>query len=213
MLPRRLWPELNRWVTVTPASAGWSVALSMFAAGTILLSRFVDAVPSFGIAGVIGALTRASSGPIGLAALYLCYSSLYRGCLIIAGESKGDPVLELIDGAIARSRRASRDLQRRLDRQALEGPEVPDRLVDARAAGFPAADFVLIASRRKPEWTRGTVIVSADKGYRLHEPVERPMPGGLRTLYPMSEANDLEAVRRWVHYELPPLTRSHAAPQ
>jgi hypothetical protein len=36
------------------------------------------------------------------------------------------------------------------------------------------------------------------------------MPVGLRTLYPLSEIRDLEAMRRRVDYELPPVSRRGA---
>jgi hypothetical protein len=39
--------------------------------------------------------------------------------------------------------------------------------------------------------------------YRLGDPVERTIAGRLRTLYPLAEHRDLEAIRKSVHYDLP----------
>jgi hypothetical protein len=56
---------------------------------------------------------------------------------------------------------------------------------------------------RKPGWDRGTVVFTPETAYRIGEPVEKTIAGRLRTLYPLTEHNDLEAVRRSVHYDLP----------
>ncbi len=45
-------------------------------------------------------------------------------------------------------------------------------------------------------------VMTSDKWYRLGTPVERQMPGGLRTLYPLTELRDNEALRKGVRYEL-----------
>jgi hypothetical protein len=80
---------------------------------------------------------------------------------------------------------------------------VPDRLVTGAAAGWPACDLVLIASRPKPGWEPGTVLVTSDKWYRIGSSEARTIAGRLRTLYPLTEHADLEAVRKWVREELP----------
>lgn len=117
-------------------------------------------------------------------------------------------MLTLVDSIISTLRRkaaARRDVRAR---EALEGPEVPDRLVTGRAAGLPDADFVVVASRRKPGWERGVFVITPDLWYRLGAPTERRLHAGLRTLYPLTEIRDLEVVRKSVEYALPPLSGS-----
>src|SRR5204863_9854241 len=88
-------------------------------------------------------------------------------------------------------------------REDLEGPEIPDRVVTSAKAGIPGCDFVIVSSRAKPGWGRDVVVYTQDACYRIGEPVERTVQGRLRTLYPLTEHTDLEAVRRSVHYDMP----------
>jgi hypothetical protein len=88
-------------------------------------------------------------------------------------------------------------------REALEGPAAPDRVVTADAAGMPACDLVIVASRRKPGWERGAAVITPDTCFRIGEPQEKTIAGRLRYLYPLTEHTDFEAIRRSVHYELP----------
>jgi hypothetical protein len=69
--------------------------------------------------------------------------------------------------------------------------------------GCPDADLVIVASRRKEGWDTGTVVLTGSGSYRVGTIVERTIGGHLRTLYPLSEHNDLEVFRRTVRYELP----------
>ena len=87
--------------------------------------------------------------------------------------------------------------------QALEGPEIPDRVVSSARAGIPGCDLVIVTSRRKPGWARGVVVYTADACYRIGDPVERTVAGNLRTLYPLTEHKDFEAVRKSVNYDMP----------
>jgi hypothetical protein len=98
--------------------------------------------------------------------------------------------------------RRQRDNERQT-RDALEGPEVPDRAVSSAAAGLAGCDLVIVASRRKPGWESGVTVFTADAAYRIGSPVERTIAGRLRTLYPLTEHKDFEAVRKSVHYDLP----------
>jgi hypothetical protein len=91
----------------------------------------------------------------------------------------------------------------RAAREAVEGPEVADRIVTASAAGIPDCDFVVVSSRRKPDWERGLAVFTDDGCYRLGEPVEQTIAGRLRTLYPLTAHDDLEVIRRSVRYDLP----------
>ena len=144
--------------------------------------------------------------PTGLAALYLSLSGLFRAATAWADDPRGDPILSGTDALVhrIRSRHATRQAIRL--REQLEGREVPDRLLTGASAGFPEADFVVVASRRKPEWTPGTIVISGDTWYRLGAAAQRDTPVGLRTLYPLSEVKDLQVMRRSVVYELPPLS-------
>jgi hypothetical protein len=102
-----------------------------------------------------------------------------------------------------RSRRDRTTRNARVAREALEGPEVADRLVPGSQAGLPDAELVIIASRRKAGWDAGTVLLTDGPSYRVGTIVERTMHGRLRTLYPLTEHKDFEAFRRTVRYDLP----------
>jgi hypothetical protein len=71
----------------------------------------------------------------------------------------------------------------------------------ALQAGFD--EQVIVTARRKIGWERGVVVYTDDACYRIGDPVERTIAGNLRTLYPLSEHTDLEAVRKSVTYQLP----------
>ena len=83
---------------------------------------------------------------------------------------------------------------------------MPDVLLTGSAAGLSGCSLVVVASRRKPGWTRGAFVVTAQRRFRIGDPLDCRTPNGLRRLYPLTEATDLEVMRRWVRYELPPLT-------
>jgi hypothetical protein len=68
---------------------------------------------------------------------------------------------------------------------------------------MPGVDLVIVASRVKPGWDKGTVVLSGDKTYRVGSIEERTIAGRLRTLYPLTEHKDFEVFRRTVRYELP----------
>jgi hypothetical protein len=146
--------------------------------------------------------------PIGLLTTYLVLTGLVRAVATAADDARGDPILTAIDAVGRRAWQMTRAHRTRLARERLEGPEVPDRLVPGRAAGFPDADYVVVASRRKPGWEAGAFVITSEKWYRLGTPVERQMPGGLRTLYPLTELRDHEVLRRGIRYELPALSGS-----
>jgi hypothetical protein len=141
--------------------------------------------------------------PAGLLTLYLVGSGGTRAAAAWFDDPVGDPVLTAVDYILSRGRdRHSRDSERRT-RESLEGPEVPDCAVSGAAAGIAGCDLVIVASRRKAGWDRGVTVFTADAAYRIGEPVERTIAGRLRTLYPLTEHRDFEAVRKSVHYDLP----------
>lgn len=146
--------------------------------------------------------------PVGFVALYLMGTGWIRGVAVYIDEPWGDPVLTAIDAVLLKRRTAAAARSGKAAREELEGPEIPDRLVTGRAAGFPDADYVVVSSRQKPGWDAGAFVVTPGAWYRLGTPVERTMHAGLRTLYPLTELKDLEVRRKSVEYELPPLTGS-----
>ena len=128
----------------------------------------------------------------------------------------GDPILTGIDAVAWRAAARRRSGIDRASREALEGPEIADRVVSSAAAGIPGCDLVVVSSRRKPGWERGVAVFTEDGCYRLGDPVERTIAGRLRTLYPLTAHNDLEVIRRRVDYDLrqlprEPKTNSHAS--
>ena len=115
----------------------------------------------------------------------------------------GDPILTGVDAVLFRLRTGQRTRAGIAAREALEGPEIPDRVVSASAAGIDGCDLVIVSSRQKPGWARGVAVFTQERCYRIGEPVERTIAGRLRTLYPLTEHKDFEAIRKSVHYELP----------
>lgn len=141
--------------------------------------------------------------PLGLASLYLVVSGAARAISGVVDDPLGDPLLtgaDVVLRTVSGRRRARRDMRRRHE---AEGPEIPDRAVSGKTAGIPGADIVIVSSRQKEGWTAGLVVMTADKWYRLGEPVERTVEGRLRTLYPLTAHTDLEVARRKVRYDLP----------
>jgi hypothetical protein len=151
--------------------------------------------------------------PQGLFSLYLAGTGLIRYGSWFIGDPIGDPALTLADNLSRRWRTSTRARSDRNERLALERDDEPDRRYDGEWAGLDDADFVIVTARRKPGWTKGTWIITSEGWFTLGEPFDRPMPQGLRTVYPMSlQTNTLDVLRKGVSYELPPL-RSASPPQ
>lgn len=144
--------------------------------------------------------------PAGWLTLYLAGTGTLRGAAAWFDDPVGDPILTAVDEIVWRMRGRARDRRAQSEREALEGPEVADRVVSGAAAGIPGCDLVIVSSRRKEGWDRGTAVLTEDACYRIGDPVERTIAGRLRTLYPLTEHRDLEAIRRSVHYEMPART-------
>ena len=144
--------------------------------------------------------------PRGLFSLYLVAAGFFRCGAWYIGEPHGDPLLTLIDSTWRRLLKRRHDTRARNERLALERIDEPDRRYDGDWAGIPGVDFVIVSARRKPGWTKGTYVITTDGWYVLGEPFDRPMPNGLRTVYPLTVHNSLEVLRKGVNYELPPLS-------
>jgi hypothetical protein len=141
--------------------------------------------------------------PKGWLTLYLLGSGAFRAIASSFDDPFGDPVLTVIDNRLLASGERKRLEREARTRLKAEGPELPDRIVTSTAAGIPGCDMVIVSTRRKPGWERGATVFTAEAAYRIGEPVERTIAGRLRTLYPLTEHKDFEAVRKSVHYDLP----------
>jgi hypothetical protein len=143
--------------------------------------------------------------PTGWAAMYLVGSGMARAAGSLFDDPTGDPLLTGLDSLLSRAWRGARSASTRRARERLEGPATPDVLFTGERAGVPEADYVVIASRRKPDWTAGTFIITSDKWYTLGQPFDMELPQGLRTAYPLTEQKVCEVLRRGIAYELPRL--------
>ena len=231
-LAARLWPSLDLHVPASGAaavSAGATILVACAigipgflryagytasAHNTAALHRWESGNPALDNE---GALRRVPMGlnmlalpmflfltPLGWATMYLGATGTLRLASAILDEGVGDPILTGLDAMVARSRRGARRTLEGRQREAMEGPEMPDRIVSGAPLGI-AADLVIVASRRKPGWDAGTVLLTEDgTAYRVGAIEERTIGGRLRTLYPVTLHNDLETFRRVIHYELPP---------
>jgi hypothetical protein len=141
--------------------------------------------------------------PPGWLTLYLTITGAIRAGAAWFDDPVGDPILTGLDAIVSRQRGESAARRAHADREAREGPEIPDRVVSSAAAGIPNCDLVIVASRRKAGWERGVAVFTPDKVYRLGAPVEQTVAGRLRYLYPLTEHADHEAIRRSVQYEIP----------
>jgi len=141
--------------------------------------------------------------PSGWVTDYLLATGVLRMAAAWFDDPVGDPMLTGVDEIVWRYRRRRSASRARRARERREGPETPDRVVSSAAAGIPGCDIVIVASRRKPGWERGAAVVTDEGCYRLGEPVEQTIAGHLRTLYPLTAHNDLEAIRKSVRYTLP----------
>ena len=147
--------------------------------------------------------------PLGFVAAYLVTSGLVRALGSATGQPAGDPLLTLVDGWYGKRRARDEAEKARLERNALEGPELPDELVVAPEAGFPEADWVVVASRLKAGWEKGVFVVTPDRWYRLDDAFDRHTRDGLRRFYVLIAAGQAEVIRRSVFYERPRAAASH----
>lgn len=216
LLPRRVWDD-------------WNLPVANMSLPSALLTFFAGA--AYGITGYFQFMEAALQGreftapplmvavfisyvlltPRGLVALYLAFSGALRAISGWTGEPMGDPLLTLADEVARRGWRAHRHKSAQRSRHALEGADEPDRRYDGAWAGLSGVDFVIVSARRKPGWSKGTFVITDDGWFVLGEPFDRPMPQGLRTVYPLSALKTLDVLRKGVGYSLPPL-RAAAGP-
>jgi hypothetical protein len=152
---------------------------------------------------MLSAITFAIGTPLGWLATYLVLTGLVRGLAAAVGERRGDPVVGLMRRLIERWRLRRREAKTQAAYEALAGPEVADRVVAAERFGIAGAALVVVASRPKPDWTPGTVLDCGDRWLAVGEAIQRSLPVGLRTLYPLVDMPASSVFRRIVRYELP----------
>jgi hypothetical protein len=228
LLPHRHWRRLPSWVPVDSAAflsgiltifLGTAVGIPGFLEHAGLNVSFInqavvdEEMRNPKAAGYSRGMVQGFAGlsiftfllltPAGWLTMYLMGSGGIRAAGGWFDDPVGDPILTLLDHSLFRRRERRREMDAKRTREALEGPEIADRVVSNTSAGIPGCDLVIVASRRKPGWERGVVVFTASTVYRIGEPVERTIAGRLRTLYPLSEHKDLEAVRKSVEYDLP----------
>jgi hypothetical protein len=225
VLPHRYWARCPMWMPITAAAFPSGVA-TIFLGAAIGIPGFLahaGATVSMansamldirndaagynrgfvqGFAG-LSIFTFLFLTPTGLFTLYLLASGTMRAASAWFEDPVGDPILTGIDHAMFAGAARGRAAREQRSRDTLEGPEIPDRIVSAAAAGLPPCDLVVVASRRKQGWERGVTVFTEDGAYRIGDPVERMIAGRLRTLYPLTTHADLEAIRKSVRYDLP----------
>ena len=223
ILPHRVWPALQRHAPVE-GLAGASALVTLFFGfllgangflayaieetrrGTEFFLRRPDLPYVSPLAGVTYLFLFAFTTPKGLLATYVFLSGFYRVVMSILDEPRGDPLLSALWRWVTETSRRVEESQLRTERERREGPEVPDLLLTGENASVEGADYVVVASRRKPGWEAGVFVVTATGWFRLGRPFDTELRDGLRTVYPLSRLQDVEVARRRVEYELPPLT-------
>lgn len=154
---------------------------------------------------ILSALTYSIFTLRGATCTYLALTGLYRTMAAVANDPRGDPTLGLLRRAGRRLAGKTREGAARRERERREGRETPDRLLTGPEAGLPRAELVVVASRRKADWTPGAVLVTRQGYFRVAPAVERDTPDGLRTLYPLAEVGQAEVMRKMIRCELPRL--------
>jgi len=147
--------------------------------------------------------------PAGLFSLYLMAVGSVRAIGAWFDDPLGDAILSGVHWAATTALAGKRRKRQERSREEREGAAAPDVLRTGAWAGLDV-DYVVLASRRKPEWDAGAVILAGDESYRLGVPFDKDTPAGLRTVYPLKREETLEALRRAIRYELPPLPGSKA---
>ena len=235
MLPRRYWPRFD-WLPIhlmAPVSGALtalighalgvvgffaysqrvanSPATSMLeigkqqVAGTLPETAAVSAAPA--AISMFSPIAFAFFTPLGLLSVYLIASGWVRVVSWWISEPHGDPLLTGIDWLVTRTRTTRQQRFVARTRLEAEGTEEPDRLYPGTWASLPDVDLVVVASRRKADWHKGTFVITSDGWYTLGQPFDRKTPQGMRTVYPLSLQKDNVVLRKGVSYELPPLRK------
>ena len=216
LLPRRRWDDVNLPVQNVVLASSLLTCLGgaafgitgFFAHMAFILAQREWTAPPMMIYVFIGYLIGTWRGVL---SLYFTFTGMLRAIGWLVDEPFGDPILTGLDNLISRGRVSQRQRSARVAREKLEGKDEPDRRYPGEWAGLPDVDFVIVAARRKPGWTKGTWVITDAGWFVLGEPFDRPTPNGLRCIYPLTVQNTLEAVRKSVQYQLPPLRETKPA--
>lgn len=221
-LPARHWP---RWDLPAAPLAGVSAACAIAAGVLVGFDGYMRYAA--GVAETLAPLSGETGGgifcigmgmsalslptfafftPLGLLCTYLVLSGIARIAMVLAETPGGDPLLALADGWLHGRRRDRERETAAADRAALEGPEVADVLVPGAEIGFPDAEWVVVASRVKPGWEPGVIVVTTDRWWRIGAVCDRRLREGLRALYPLHAVAAAEVIRRSVYYDHPRLS-------
>jgi hypothetical protein len=232
-LPRRVWPRVERTLPLRLAApAGGLVTCGAGCAiGIVGFFTFASQLADANNTWMLNMLSKAPTSadhavglvpygmsvitlflflfftPAGLLSIYLTGSGFVRSVAAWFDEPIGDPILTGIHAATTRLVSKHRAKSSRAAREELEGAEVPDALYAGDWAGLDV-DYVLVASRRKPEWHAGAIVMTSEEWYKLGVPFDKQTSGGLRTVYPLKKMETVEVVRRGIQYELPQLRKS-----
>jgi hypothetical protein len=199
------------------ANAGHAVDLMLEATGwrppaTDTGPVSVETAQTSWLAGFPSIFVFALFTPLGIFSTYLAITGLLRAVSAFVDDARGDPLLTTIDTLVARFRSRGKDQRATEARRRLEGDEVADLVITGAAAGLRGAELVVVASRQKDGWEAGTILITQEKWYRIGSPVERDTPTGLRTLYPLNEAGEMEVLRTGIQYDLPETIGDKARP-
>lgn len=233
ILPERVWPSLERWLPLR-RTAFLSGILTLFVGfffGFFGLLKFLAWTADANNAWLLkraaaGVMTDADAlvpygfsvaaffyylflTPRGLFSTYLVISGTLRSISAFVDDPRGDFMLSFARWAASTLWSKNRQERTKIARERLEGPEARDVLQTGEWAGVDA-DFVVLAARRKAEWTKGAIVMTSTDWYRLGEPFDTDTPAGLRTAYPLTKMETVEVVRRGIQYELPRLPRQRS---
>ena len=232
--PRRWWPSLERHLPMRSAAAVSGVATFAggffygFAGFMSFATKLAGANNDWMLARLNGPVSPGDEAvglvpygisvltlfiylfftPRGLFSTYLVASGALRAISAYLDDPRGDPVLTGVDWAAVTMFEKNRRERRQIARERLEGSATPDVLQTGAWAGLPDADYVVLASRRKAEWTAGAIILTSSDWYKLGVPFDMQTPAGMRTAYPLKKMETVEVVRRGIRYELPRLVRA-----
>jgi hypothetical protein len=230
LLPRRYWPAVERRglavgdaaafsALVTTVAAGIAGARAFFAhaaasaaaADQILVRVAATQIVASNAPDVTSRLAEAISAasalaflltPVGALTVYLTGSGACRLLGWYLDEPFGDPFLTLADAAGRRLLRRAGAARDTIRQRRAYGPVVADSVATGAAVGLPGADVVVVASRPKPEWTPGAMVVSSDGCYLLGAPVQQRFGRHERLCYPLVRKTDAAIVRRSIRYDL-----------
>ena len=231
--PRALWPSLERHLPLRSAAATsglvtllagffygfggfMTFATTLAAANNDWMMARLGGPPAAGDAAV-GLVPYGMSvltlfiylffTPRGLFSTYVVVSGTLRAIAAYLDDPHGDPVLSAVHWAATGMWTKNREERRQIARERLEGRDAPDVLQTGAWAGVPDSDYVVLAARRKAEWSAGAIILTTEDWYKLGVPFDIQTLAGMRTAYPLKKMETVEVVRRGILYELPRMAR------